>query len=231
MAQLETSSRRGPVHRGPHPGIVAGVFTVLFIAGLVPVTLLASDTHFPAPQQPPAEILAYFRSNADKVLLCAFFQFCSAIPLGIFTVTMVSRLQFLGVRAAGPWIGLFGGLLATLSIVLSAFAAWVLAQPGIADDEGVTRALHQLAFAIGGPGYSVPLGLLIAGIAVPAAFARLLPRWLIAFGLGLAAIGQLSALNLIVPQLLFLIPLVRFPGFVWLIVAGFKLPKQAYARA
>lgn len=29
--------------------------------------------------------------------------------------------------------------------------------------------------------------------------------------------------SLIVPQALFLIPLTRFPGFVWLIAAGFKL--------
>jgi hypothetical protein len=36
-------------------------------------------------------------------------------------------------------------------------------------------------------------------------------------------IGELSALSLIVPNALFLIPLTRFPGFAWLIVAGFNL--------
>jgi hypothetical protein len=193
------------------------------------VTLLAGDTHFPAPSQPLAEVLAYFRDHADRVRLCAFLQFGSAIPLGIFSVTMVSRLRFHGITAAGPAIGLLGGMLATTSVMLSASFVWVLSQPGIADEAAVTRALHLLAFAIGGPGYSVPLGLLIAGIAVPAAFARLLPGWLVVFGLALAAIGELSALHLVVPQLLFLIPLTRFPGFVWLILAGFKLPGRARA--
>jgi hypothetical protein len=30
--------------------------------------------------------------------MCAFLQFGSAIPLGLFTGAIVSRLQFLGVR-------------------------------------------------------------------------------------------------------------------------------------
>jgi hypothetical protein len=41
----------------------------------------------------------------------------------------------------------------------------------------------------------------------------------------LAICGELSWLNLILPKALFLIPLVRFPGFVWLIATGFLLPK------
>ena len=231
MSDSASTAQDLAVHRGPHPGIVACVFTALFIAGLVPVTLLTGDTHFPAPHQPLDEVLAYFRDNAGKVRLCAFLQFGSAVPLGIFTMTMVSRLRFHRISAAGPWIALFGGILATLSIFVSSLIAWVLSQPGIADDAAVTRALHLLAFATGGPGYSVPLGLLIAGLAVPAGFARLLPRWLVVFGILLGVVGELSALNLMFPQLLFLIPLTRFPGFVWLILAGFKLSSRATTGA
>jgi hypothetical protein len=218
-------------HGAPHPGIVASVFTALFIGGLVPVTLLAGDTHFPAPGQPIEEVLAYFRSSPGNVLACAFFQFGSAVPLGIFTATMVSRLRFHGVRAAGPSIAEFGGIAASLAIVISSMLVWVLAQPGIADDAAVTRAVHQLGFAIGGPGYTVALGLLIAGISVSAGIAKLLPRWVVIFGLVVAVAGELSALSLVVPEALFLVPLTRFPGFVWLIIAGFKLPNRAGARA
>jgi hypothetical protein len=217
----------GRAHRGPNPGIVATVFTALFIAGLLPVTLLTGDTHFPAPHQPPEEVIAYFQNNASRVRWCAFFQFGSAIPLGIFTATMVSRLRFHGVRAAGPMIGLFGGFLATVSLFVSSLVVWVLSQPGIASDGALTRALYFFTFAVGGPGYSVPFGLLVAGISVSAGFAKLLPAWLVVFGLGLAAVGDLSSLDLVAPQLLFLIPLTRFPGFVWLIATGFKLPARA----
>jgi hypothetical protein len=138
---------------------------------------------------------------------------------------MVSRFQFLGVRAAGPIIALFGGLMTAFNIAVSALVLWVTAYPGIAQETAVLRALYYVAFSIGGVGFSVPMGLLIAGISVPAAIMKLLPKWLIMFGLALAVIGELSALSLVIPQALFLIPLTRFPAFIWLIVAGFRLPK------
>jgi hypothetical protein len=217
-------SNAGPRHAGPPPGLVAIVFTILFLAGLVPVTLIASDTHFPAPFQPSSEIVGYFRTNASRVALCAFFQFAAAIPLGIYTATMTSRLRFLGVRAAGVDIALFGGFAASFLTFVSALGQWTLARPGVAADDTLVLALHSWIFATGGPGYSVPLGLLLAGISVPALLYRRLPRWLAISGLVLAAIGELSALSLVIPGALFLIPLTRFPGFAWLIAAGFQLP-------
>lgn len=210
-------------HRAPNPGVVASVFTALFIAGLVPVTLLVGDTHFPSPLQPPHEITEYFRENAGKVGICAFLQFGAAIPLGIYTATMTSRLRFVGVRVAGVDIALFGGLAATFMTLVSALAQWAIARPGLAEDGALAQALYYLMFATGGPGYSVPVGLLFAGISVPALFMRLLPRWLAIMGIGLGVIGALSAFSLVIPQALYLIPLTRFPGFVWLIAAGFKL--------
>ncbi|WP_437963863.1 hypothetical protein WMF04_29560 [Sorangium sp. So ce260] len=216
----------GGTHRGPNPGAVAAVFTLLFLASLVPVTLLVGDSHFPSPLQPPDEVVAYFRGDMGvKLRACAFLQFSAAIPLGVLSATMVSRLRFHGTSAAGPSIAWFGGLMASAAMALSALFQWSLAQPGIADDAALVRGLHFMIFAIGGPGYTVPLGLLLAGICVPALVMRLLPRWLAVSGLVLGAIGQLSALSLLVPGALFLIPLTRFPGFVWLIVAGFKLPR------
>ncbi|MGH9448570.1 MAG: hypothetical protein ACRD3O_23050, partial [Terriglobia bacterium] len=89
----------------------------------------------------------------------------------------------------------------------------------------VTPPLYFLAYAFGGPGFSLPMGLLIAGVCIPAAFRKLLPRWLVVFGLLLALAGEVSWFNLVFPKALFLIPLVRFPGFIWLIAAGFALPQ------
>jgi hypothetical protein len=51
-------------------------------------------------------------------------------------------------------------------------------------------------------------------LCIPVTFLKLLPRWLIVFGLVLAVIGELSWFNLILPQALLLIPLTRFPGFI-----------------
>jgi hypothetical protein len=158
--------------------------------------------------------------------MCAFLQFGAAVPLGIFCATMMSRLRYLGVRAAGPTIALFGGMMTVINIAISALILWVMAYPGIADDAAVTRALYYIVFAIGGVGFSVPMGLLIAGISIPSLMMKLLPKWLAIFGLTLSVIGELSFFSLVLPTAVFLIPLTRFPSFVWLIIAGFKLPKQ-----
>jgi hypothetical protein len=217
----------GGGHGGPHPGVLAIVYALLFNAGLYQVVSFTGGPHFPGPWESSEAITAYFQSYPKTVLLCAFLQFGAAIPLGIFTATVVSRLQFLGVRAAGPYIALFGGLMTAFNMAATAFVLWVMAYPGIAEQPGILRALYYLGFAFGGVGFSVPLGLLIAGVCIPAALFKLLPKWLVAFGLVLAIIGEFSVLTLLVPQALFLIPLTRFPGFIWLIAAGFALPTSA----
>ncbi len=212
-------------HRGPHPGILAIIFTLLFNTGLsFVISLSGKAPYFPGPSESRDAIAAYFQNHPHDVLMCALFQFGSAIPLGIFTATMISRLRFLGAKVAGTYIGLFGGFMTVFNMSLSALVLWVIAYPGIAQDASVTQALYYLAFAIGGVGYSVPLGLLIAGVSVTAGFMKLLPKWLVWFGILLALFGETSWLSMVFPKLVFLIPLTRFPGFIWLIIAGFKLP-------
>src|SRR6266404_7097060 len=223
---METTNISNIKHAGPNPGIVAIVYTILFNAGLYFVISFTGGPHFPGPWESSETIAAYFQSHSRAVLACAFLQFGAAIPLGIYTATVVSRLQFLGVRAAGAYIALFGGLMTAFNMAASALVLWVMAYPGIAQEPAVLRALYYLVFAFGGVGFSVPLGLLIAGVCIPTGFMKLLPKWIVVLGLILAVIGELSWLDLITPKALLLIPLARFPGFIWLIVVGFKLPSS-----
>src|SRR5437773_1659768 len=97
-------------HAGPPLGLVATVFVVLFLAGLYPVTIFGGQPHFPGPWESGDTIVMFFQTRPTAVLLTAFLHFGAAIPLGIFTAAVVSRLQFLGVHAAGTFIALFGGL-------------------------------------------------------------------------------------------------------------------------
>lgn len=212
-------------HAGPHLGAVAIVYALLFNAGLYPVTILADKTHWPGPWESGDVIVAYFQTHASAVLLCAFLQIGATIALGIFTATVVSRLRFLAVRAAGPYIALLGGFLTVVDGMATGFIVWAMVHPGIAQNPTLLRALYYLSYAFGGPGFSMPMGLLLAGVCVPAGFMKLLPKWLVVFGLVLAVCGELSWFNLVLPGALFLIPLVRFPSFIWLIAAGFLLPR------
>jgi hypothetical protein len=219
-----STSSAAAIHRSPHPGALAIVFTILFCAGLVPVTWFGGMPHFPGPWESAQTIAVFFQARPAAVVWCAFLQFGSAVPLGIFTASLVSRLEFLGVRAAGPRIALFGGFATAFLMMANAAVLWAMAHPGVAPDTALTVALYYLAYALGGPGYSVSLGLLMAGISVPLLFMRITPRWIPILGLTLAAVGELSWLNLEIPSMLFLVPLTRFPGFVWMIAVGFALP-------
>ena len=101
-----------------------------------------------------------------------------------------------------------------------------MSYPGIAQDATLLQAFYRLNFALGGPGFSVPFGVLIAGVSVTAGFSKLLPKWLVIPGIAIAVIGELSWLDILFPKALLLIPLARFPGFAWLIAAGFALPSS-----
>jgi hypothetical protein len=72
------------------------------------------------------------------------------------------------------------------------------------------------------------MGLLMAGVSISAGLTKLLPKWVAALGVLLAVAGELSWFAFVTssPWVVFLIPLTRFPGFVWLIAAGFLLPKS-----
>jgi hypothetical protein len=218
-----------PGHAGPNLGMLALLYFVLFNAGLYPVTALAGKPYWPGPWEPASVIVPYFQTHATQVLTCLFLQFGATICLGLFTASAVSRMQYLGVRSAGPWIALLGGFLTVFNGVAASLTVWTMIQPAVVQTPSVLLGLYYLSFAFGGPGFSIPMGLLMAGISVPAVFSKLLPRWIVVLGLLLAVAGELSWFNLISPQMLFLIPLTRFPGFIWLIAVGFALPKRPRA--
>jgi hypothetical protein len=230
---LATNLRK---HAGPHLGMLAIAYTVLFNAGLTAVSAFGlpigvKPPYWPGPWEPPDVIVSYFHTHSFNVLICVFLQIGALIPLGIYAATIVSRLRFLGIDAAGPNIALFGGFLTVFNSMAAGFTTWAMIHPGVMQDLTITPALNYLSYASGGPGFSMPMGLLMAGVCIPAAFRKLLPKWLIVFGLLLALAGELSWFNLVFPKALFIIPLVRFPGFIWLIAIGFMLPNAVAGPA
>ncbi len=114
------------------------------------------------------------------------------------------------VHSSTRGLTVFNGIAASLLL-------WTMIRPAILSEHVVLLALYYASYAFGGPGFSIPMALFMGGVCVPAAFSKLLPKWLIVLGLTLAVAGELSWFHLISPAVLFLIPLVRFPGFIWLI--------------
>ena len=218
-------------HPGPPLWLLALLYTVLFNAGLFPVTMYGGMPYWPGPWQPAADIINFFQTQSTRVLTCIFLQTGAVICLGLFTAVVVSRLQFLGVRAAGVYIALLGGFLTVADSLGAGMATWTLIRPVIAQTPSSILALNYFSYALGGPGFSIPMGLLMAGVSVSAGLSKLIPKWVMILGLVLAACGELSVFHLIFPQLLFLIPLTRFPGFIWIVAVGFTMPKYRKAEA
>ena len=226
MAQDAAPTRDGARHPSPPLVVLAVVHAAVFVASLVLTALLTGGEHFPSPFAPGSASLDFFSRHPLAVRWSAFLQLGAAVPLGLFTATVASRLHFLGVRAAGVTIALFGGIAASVFLALSAAMEWTLSWPDVLPSAATVRALHLLAFASGGPAHVAGLGLLLAGVSVTGGLHGLLPRWTMASGLVLAAMAELSWLSLVLPPASYLLPLARFPGFAWLIVAGALLPDR-----
>src|SRR5262245_1442346 len=122
---LEREKAEAARHRGPSLVAVAIVYSLFVVAGVALPIAMAGGQHFPSPFDPDAS--RWFALYPAATLASSFFLFSSAVPLGIFTATASSRLQFLGMKVAGIHIALFGGVAASVALATSAFAAWALA--------------------------------------------------------------------------------------------------------
>jgi hypothetical protein len=232
--RADTASRppASPRRAGPPLVLPALASALLFLAGMVVGS--ATGAMPPLPTASAAEVLSYYRQHQNAVTLIGFLQFGSAIPLAIFAATGFTYLRKLGMDVPGATIGLVGGVLAAAMLALCGVLQWVGARTAGLDDPAVSRVVQDLVFMTGGVAHVVPLGLLIAGLAVPGLMGRLLPGWLAWIGVVLAVIAELSSLALLTPIAMILLPIARFGGLLWLIVVGALLPttrRQPWAEA
>ncbi len=215
-----------PRFRGPSIVLLASVHILLFAAGLVAAGVLRHGASYVTPFAPADQVRLFFAQSplADRV--SSFFLFGSAVPFGIFAVTTVSRLRFMGVRAAGTNITLLGGIAATIALFLSGMAGWILSVPEVVTSAPLVKAIDFLNFLCGGVFYAVGFGLMAAGVSVTCYFMRLIPRWMTILGVILAITGELSWFSLIAYPANFFIPITRFVGFIWMLMAAVALRRD-----
>lgn len=212
--------------RGPAPGILALIYFLLFAGGIAYLLISASGASYPTPYDPVEKAQHFYGENANALRTQSFFIFWSALPLGIYTAFMTARLRGLNVHRGGINIAQFGGFSAAVFTGLSGLCTWILSQPGIVNDASTTRIMQLLAFGTGGTGTVVLSGLLIAGLSVTAGIDRIIPRWVMWFGLIIGVVSLLSMFNLIAPDVSILLPIGRFIGIIWMIIAGFTIKRR-----
>lgn len=176
------------------------------------------------PHDSVEKAVAYMTKYGWTIQLGSFFELLSAIPLGIFIATTISRLRFLGIRTAGEPIAFLGGVGAITMLVLSALTNWSLTRPGIPEAAGAAAALRAISFAAAGPGFAVLLGFFIAGVSLAAGLHKSLPRWLMSFGIVIAIACELAAFTVLNFKAGYFIPVGRFVSIVWMVGVSLTLP-------
>lgn len=213
---------------GPNAGILAIVSLTLSIAAVLIPAAIAGGEFFASPYGSTQAVSDYMTGHRDAVVATGFFAFAASVPLGIYAATIYARLLRLGIRVPGPNIAFLGGISASILLAVSGLLTWSLGQPIVGESPEILHLLAYLSYALGGVGFVGGIGLLIAGITVPALVLHLSPRWIAWVGLALAALAEISFFTLVVPELAILLPIGRFLGLVWLVVIGFLLSRNRH---
>ncbi|HEX4720864.1 MAG TPA: DUF4386 domain-containing protein [Pseudonocardiaceae bacterium] len=200
------------------------------VATLLTVVSVALGAAGPRITDSAADVLSYDLGHHTLLVVLGTILFGISIPLAVWSGAVYRRLRQLGITAPGTAIGLAGGLIASASLGISGLVTWAAGESATAGSPGVARALTDLAFATGGAGFVVPLGLLIAGVAIPSLILRFVPRPLALAGLVIGALGMLATFSLVFPVLDPLLPIGRFGGLVWLCVVSVLLPHSRARR-
>jgi len=217
---------RRPARRdGPPLALLAAISAALLLAAYLVTGLLAGGFSL-SPAATAASVLGELR-HSDAIRTGAVLGFGSAVPLGIYAATVSARLRNLGIRAPGATIALFGGVFAAGLLSVGSLASWALSEPLASPQPALLQVVQNIGLAAAGPGRLAGLGLLLAGVAVPAAFTGLLPRPLVAAGLGLALLDELSTLTLfsdLPARLGVALAVLGLASLAWLTAAGALLP-------
>jgi hypothetical protein len=159
-----------------------------------------------------------------EIRLGSFAEFGSAISLCLFIAICIHRLRLMRISSAGEQIATLGGIATPIMLAGSAMATWSLTRPGVAAAPGAVQALQSIGFDGGGPGFAVFFGLFVGGVSIATGLHKLIPRWLMWWGIAVAAAGELSLFTLLNFTAGYFIPVLRFLSIVWMLGLAWKLP-------
>lgn len=217
----DLKSRSRPPLLQARPPLLAPVaaYAVLTVLGVVlPLALSGGLT----PWGSDSDLLAMYRDHGAAVRTGVLCTLGACVPLGIATAVFAARLRALGLLVPGRLIATVGGAAAAVLLAVSGLLPLAMLETS---DVEVLRALQRLQSALGGTGFVVFSGLLVAGVAVPGWLGRVLPRPFALAGLAVAVVCELGALTVLTDSLSPLLPVGRFGALLWLLGAAVLLPR------
>ena len=203
-------------------------FTVLhfafFFASLIAIPILAPGARIPNPFGNDSELRIFFLIASSAVRVSDYLQLASALCLAVLSPLLGERLPSMSRRSSPSWLIIAGGLGAAIMLCLSALFSWAIVSPGATDLGPALHAFQFIPFLLGGPAWAGFFAIFLTGISM--ATRGVLPRWLIGTGLFLACVSALATPVLLSIVFSPCLPIARFLGFVWLIVASIYLERR-----
>jgi len=217
--------------RFDNPDALSGVLTGASFVGGLATGLSLADAPFPQPGAHVKDVQRFFLDSSGPERINVTGQLLSAASLAVFSRSVAQLADRAGSRTLQA-AAIAGGALASASLAASATAAAALTT-GIGRNEDRAKSLHRFLFAAGGPVHGGGLALLLGALGLAGLRTGDLPRPLAIAALAAAGVNALGPLVLAVPKAALVIPAGRFPTFVILGIAGFRLargPKESAAR-
>ena len=213
-----TAGDTGTRHGAPLPPPVIA-YAILTICALVVPTLLSGTSMWTS----DAAFADAYRDHVDAVRAQAALTMAAAIPLAVLTAIVSDRIRSLGLDVPGRVIAMVGGTVAATLLAVSGLTGFALLGASTTGDAEVLDVGRRLATVLGGTGFAMFSGLLIAGIAITGLMGRILPRSIAVIGIGLAVIAELTVVTILTDSAAPLLPVTRFGGVVWLLAVAATL--------
>jgi hypothetical protein len=213
-------TNRSPIN---DPSALSGVLTgVSFLGGLATGLRLA-DAPFPQPGADVKDVQEFFQGSSGAERINVAGQLLSAASLAVFSRSVAQLAGRSGSKMLKA-AAIAGGALASTSLAASATAAAALTSER-GRDEDQARSLHRFVFSAGGPVHGGGLALLHSALGLAGLRTEELPRLLAIAALAAAAADAMAPLVLALPRAALVIPAGRFPSFVIMGIAGYRLAR------
>jgi len=206
--------------------VFAALHFAFFFASLIAIPILAPGSRIPNPFGSDAQMRTFFLTAASAIRLSDFLQFASALCLAVLSALLSDVFASANRRLSSRLI-LAGGLGAAIVLSLSALFSWTIVSPGTTDLGPALHAFQFLPFLFGGPGWAGFFAIFLAGLSIGTR--GVLPRWLTGTGLFLCCVSALATPVLLTILVSPSLPIARFLGFIWLIIATIYLARRPVA--
>lgn len=216
----------------PVPGAATGylsaaAFLGLFILGILLNSVFAKGL-YPMPTVPASETVQYRLDNPGVMRLSGVVNVLAGVAAIWYAAWLAAVVGRKSPNGQGSWLTFAGGVISGGFLILSGAMQWVVQRPDVLANEGLTQAVNSLIFVIGGVGVVLGYAGLVGVSSLVLVRGGLIPTWLAAVGVVSGALSLVAAFGLVPEgtELVYLIPLGRFPALIWIAIATVFIVKR-----